>query len=144
MKRLGSAVQINQVAEKNRATLLKFLIVLVPMWLSAKFYVGPYQEFVRNYLAAVVVMLLLGVIFQAIFLKAQEKNVLITLFVVLSVYQLIAIALPSLVAVLAFEIATTTFFGGEYSYNMIPYYGVGGFIGYFVLKGSRKKIEGQV
>jgi hypothetical protein len=143
MKKQGSAVQMNHVAEKNRATLLKFLIVLVPMWLSAKFFVGPYQEFVRNYLAAVVVIILLGVIFQAIFLKAQEKNVLIALFVVLSAYQLIAIAFPSLVAALAFEVATTTFFGGEYSYNMIPYYGVGGFIGYFVLKGGRKKIEGQ-
>ncbi|MEE4240760.1 MAG: hypothetical protein V2I36_04805, partial [Desulfopila sp.] len=90
MKRRSSAVQMNRVAEKNRATLLKFLIVLVPMWLSAKFYVGPYQDFVRNYLAAVVVIVLLGVIFQAIFLTAQEKNVLIALFVVLSAFQVFA------------------------------------------------------
>jgi hypothetical protein len=139
MKRRSSAVQMNRVAERNRATLLKFLIVLVPMWLSAKFYVGPYQDFVRNYLAAVVVIVLLGVIFQAIFLTAQEKNVLIALFVVLSAFQIFAMVLPSFIAKIAFTLAETTFLGGEYSYNMIPYYGVGAFIGYFLLKGSRKK-----
>ncbi len=132
---------MNPVADKNRATLLKFLIVLLPMWLSAKFYVGPYQEFVRSYLAAIIVIILLGAIFQAIFLTALEKNVLIALFVVLSGYQLFAMAFPSLVAGVAFRIADTTFLGGELSYNMIPYYGVGGFIGYFLLKGSRKKKE---
>ncbi len=125
--------------EKNRLTILKFLIIVLPMWISAKFYSGPNLEFVRNYLAAIILMVLLALIFQFIYTRSREKAVLVSLFIVLSLIQAVYIAMPSLLSELTFSIGQGTFFGGEPTFHMIPYYGVGGFIGYFVLKGCRKK-----
>ncbi len=125
--------------EKDRITILKFLIIVLPMWISAKFYSGPNLEFVRNYLAAIILMVLLALVFQFIYTRSREKVVLVSLFIVLSLIQAVFVAMPSLLSELTFSIGQGTFFGGEPTFHMIPYYGVGGFIGYFVLKGCRKK-----
>lgn len=120
--------------QKSRVTLFKFLIIVFPMWLSAKMYNGPYVEFVRNYLTAIILIILLSLLFQLIFTKAGEKAVLVGVFVLLSLIQISYSFMPSLYAGLGFSIGTATFFKGEFSVHLIPYYGVGGFIGFFVLR----------
>ncbi len=132
------AVQQRSSDAKSRSTLVKLLIVVLPMWISAKFYGGPYMEFIRNYFAAILQVILLGLIFQLIFPKIEEKRLLVTIFVVLSLVQAVSFFAPTLFAALSFEIGQANFFGGEYSLHMIPYYGVGGFIGYFILKQGKK------
>ncbi|HKJ64642.1 MAG TPA: hypothetical protein VJ969_04525 [Desulfopila sp.] len=96
------------------------------------------MEFIRNYFAAVLLIILLGLIFQLIFPKMEEKRLLVILFVVLSLSQIVSFFAPWLLTSLSFDIARGNFFGGIYSLHIIPYYGVGGFIGYFVLKQGRK------
>lgn len=132
------AVQQRSSDLKSRSTLVKFLIIVLPMWVSAKFYGGPYMDFIRNYFAAILLIILFGLIFQLIFPKMEEKRLLVTVFAVLLLVQVVSFFAPSLFAALSFEIGRGNFFGGEYSLHMIPYYGVGGFIGYFILKQGRK------
>lgn len=137
MLRDGRILEVS--LEKSRITILKVLIIVLPMWISAKFYSGPNMEFVRNYLAAVILVILLALVFQLVYTTSRDKVVLVSLFVILSLLQAAYIAMPSLYGDLVFSIGQGTFFGGEPTFHMIPYYGVGGFIGYFVLKGCRKK-----
>lgn len=133
-----SAVKQKVVVEKRRSTLVKFLIIILPMWVSAKFYAGPYMELVRNYFAAILQIIMLGLIIQMIFVRMDEKRLLVILFAVLSLIQVVAVYLsPNLFPSLSYQVGQAHFFGGIYTLNLIPYYGVGGFIAYFILKQGR-------
>ncbi len=124
--------------EKSRIAVLKFLLIIFPMWLSAKYYNGPYMEFVRLYFTSIILMILLGLVLQLVFTKASEKGIVIGAFIGLVFIQIAYQVMPSLFAEMGFSLGSATFFKGEYPLNLIPYYGVGGFIGIFVLKQCRK------
>ncbi len=123
----------------NRISILKFLLIVFPMWLSAKMYSGPYMEHVRNYLAAIIVVILLALLLQLIFSEMKEKPILFSLFVFLSLIEIIHRLIPAIFSAIHFSIGTAPIIGGAYSIHMIPYYGVGGFIGFFVLKACKNK-----
>lgn len=137
----STAVQQEISEGKNRVTLTKFFLIIFPMWISAKFYGGPYNEFIRNYFAAILLIIFLSLIFQLIFPKAPEKKILFSVFIGLTLIQVINYFVPSIFAGLSFTIGQGNFFGGQYSLHMIPYYGVGGFIGFYVLKQGRSEEE---
>ena len=124
--------------EKSRITILKFLLIVFPMWLSAKFYNGPYMEFIRTYFNGIILAILLGLLIQFILTKTSEKSIVIAVFIGLTFIQIAHLYVPSLFSGIGFTIGSTTFFTGRQSINLIPYYGVGGFIGFFILKGCRK------
>lgn len=124
--------------EKSRITILKFLLIVFPMWLSAKYYNGPYMEFIRTYFNGIILIILLGLILQFILTKAAEKGVVLAVFIGLTVVQIAYLFVPSLFSGIGFDFGSATFFTGGQSINLIPYYGVGGFIGYFILKQCRK------
>ena len=125
-------------SEKSRITILKFLLIVFPMWLSAKYYNGPYMEFIKTYFNGIILIILLGLIFQFILTKATEKTIVLAVFIGLTFIQIAHQFVPSLFSGIGFTFGSVTFFTGGQSINLIPYYGVGGFIGYFILKGCRK------
>ncbi len=124
--------------EKSRIALLKFLIIVFPMWLSAKYYNGPYLEFVRTYFTSIILIILIGLLLQLVFTKASEKGVVLAIFIVLTLVLIVNQLIPSLFSQIGFNLGSARFLSGEYPINLIPYYGVGGFIGFFVLKQCRK------
>ena len=124
---------------KNRWTVLKFFVIVFPLWLSAKFFTGPYMEFIRGYFAAVILIILLALLFQLLYPKMLAKTLLMVLFLVLTLLEVTHYFLPGLYASLSFSIGEVTLVGGTFSINMIPYYGVGGFIGYFILQACKVK-----
>lgn len=69
-----SGVARQSVPLKKRSIILRYLVIVVPFWLSAKFFLGPYQDFVRTYFAAVLFLLLLALIVQMILPKVAEKR----------------------------------------------------------------------
>lgn len=125
--------------QKNRWTLVKFLAIILPLWLSAKFFNGPYMEFIRSYFAATILIILLALLFQLISPRQKAKTVLMVFFLLLTLLEATYYFLPGLFANLNFSIGSVKLIGGTYSINMIPYYGVGGFIGYFILRACRVK-----
>ena len=122
---------------KSYTALLKFLFICLPLWLSFKFYAGPYHEFVRNYLACVVYILVWSLVIQIILPKAQERLLLISLFALFSVIELTAWQAPSLFDGISLTVWNHQIIGGHYSLHKIPYYGVGAFIGFFILRACR-------
>ncbi len=124
--------------EKSRIAVLKFLIIVFPMWLSAKYYNGPYMDFVRMYFTSIILIILMGLLLQLVFTKASEKGVVLAIFIGLTLVVIVNQMIPSLFSQVGFSLGSATFLRGEYPINLIPYYGVGGFIGFFVLKQCRK------
>lgn len=138
MKKQNDIRLQNSAVEKSRIALLKFLAIVFPMWLSAKYYNGPYMEFVRTYFTSIILIILIGLLLQLIFTRASEKGVVLVIFIGLTLIVIINQLIPSLFTQLGFNLGSATFIKGEYPINLIPYYGVGGFIGFFVLKQCRR------
>jgi hypothetical protein len=128
-----------EVFTKRRRILLQFLVICLPLWLSLKFYNGPYSEQVGNYLAGVLFLIIWALIIQLILPTLQEAPLLILLFLVFSAFELLFWQYPGLVENFSIAIAGQTLIGDAFSVNRIPYYGVGAFIGYFVLKACRSQ-----
>jgi hypothetical protein len=122
---------------KRRRILLQFLVICLPLWLSFKFYSGPYSDQVGNYLAGVLFLIIWALVIQLVFPTMRETPLLIVLFLVFSGLELLFWQHPSLVENVSITMGGQTLLGDSFSVNRIPYYGVGAFIGYFVLKACR-------
>lgn len=125
------------VPPKRRRILLQFLVICLPLWLSLKFYTGPYSDQVGNYLAGVLFVIIWALVIQLIVPTLRETPLLIVLFLVFSAIELLVWQNPGLVENFSISLAGQTLVGDTFSVNRIPYYGVGAFIGYFVLKACR-------
>ncbi len=123
---------------KNRRVLLQFLIICLPLWLSIKIYNGPYSDIVR-YLAGVLFIIIWALIIQLVVPRLREAPLLIVLFLLFSAVELICWQYPELFANIKYSMAGQPVIGDAFSINKIPYYGVGAFVGYFVLKACRLK-----
>ena len=97
------------------------------------------MDFIREYFSAVILPIFLALIVQLIAPKLAAKPVLVTLFVLLSLVEIIYHFMPSIFSGISLTFNSVTIVGSSYSIHMIPYYGVGAFIGYFVLQASRIK-----
>jgi hypothetical protein len=124
---------------KNRLTLLKFLIICLPLWLSAKFYGGPFHEQVGNYLAGIFYLICWALVIQMILPRLRETPLLIALFLVFCAIELLVWQSPELLQGITMTLDNRTVIGDHYSLNKIPYYGVGAFISYFILKACRSR-----
>ena len=132
-----SAEGQQEVPAKRRRILLQFLVICLPLWLSFKFYNGPYSDQVGNYLAAVLFVIIWALVIQLILPTLKDTPLLIGLFLVLSSFELLCWQYPGLVENFSITLGDTTLLGDAFSVNRIPYYGVGAFVGYFVLKACR-------
>lgn len=126
-----------QVPVKRRRILLQFLVICAPLWLSFKLYNGPYSDQVSNYLAGVLFLIIWALVIQLIWPTLKEVPLLIVLFLVFSALELLIWQNPGLVENLSITLYGSSLIGDSFSVNRIPYYGVGAFIGYFVLKACR-------
>ena len=97
------------------------------------------MDFIREYFSAIILPILLALIVQLIAPKRAATPVLITIFVLLSLIEVMHNFMPSLFAGITFSFNSVTIIGSSYSIHMIPYYGVGAFIGYFILRACRIK-----
>lgn len=122
---------------KSRRILAQFLIICIPLWLSIKFYSGPYHDMVRTYLACILFIIISALVVQMIVPTLRETPLLIILFLVFCAVELVARQFPGVFDPLSVVIAGQPIIGDTFSINKIPYYGVGAFIGYFVLKACR-------
>ncbi len=121
---------------KNRRILLQFLVICLPLWLSIKIYNGPYSEFI-HYLAGILFIIICALVVQLIRPRWREAVLLITLFFIFSAVELLCWQYPELFEHIRYSIAGQQIIGDAFSIDKIPYYGVGAFIGYFVLKACR-------
>lgn len=126
-----------EVLPKRRRILLQFLIICLPLWLSLKFYTGPYSDQVGHFLAGILFVIIWALVIQLIFPTLREAPLLIGLFVLFSAVELLCWQNPGLVEHISISLGGQTLIGDSFSINRIPYYGVGAFIGYFVLKACR-------
>ena len=133
----SSSVGRQEVPIKRRRILLQFLVICLPLWLSFKFYSGPYSDQVGNYLAGGLFLIIWALVIQLIVPTLRETPLLIILFLVFSAMELLFWQNPGLVQNFSITLADQTLFGDNFSVHRIPYYGVGAFIGYFVLKACR-------
>lgn len=122
---------------KSRVALLKFLIVCLPFWFSTKFYNGPNEDLVRNYLAGILLVITWGVIVQLIRPKLNERVLLIAILLVFTALELACWQIPGLFSQVSVTMFDRTIIGSPCSLHKIPYYGVGAFIGFFILKACR-------
>ncbi len=125
------------VHPKSRITLLKFLVICFPLWLSVKFYSGPFHDLIQNYLANILFIISCALVIQLIAPKLRSTTLLITLFLIFCVIELVSWQFPELLEGISLSFRTQVLIGGNYSLHKIPYYGVGAFIGYFILKACR-------
>lgn len=122
---------------KSRKALLKFLIVCGPFWLTMLFFNGPYEDLVRYYLAGIMRIIVVGLLIQMIFPHLNERLLLIGLLIVFSILELACLQFPTLFSNFSLVLFDRTVFGSECSLHKIPYYGVGAFICFFMLRASR-------
>jgi hypothetical protein len=125
------------VYPKSRITLLKFLVICFPLWLSVKFYSGPSHELIQNYLSNILFIISCALVIQLIAPKLRSTTLLIALFLIFCVIELVSWQFPELLGGISLSFRTQVLIGGNYSLHKIPYYGVGAFIGYFILKACR-------
>lgn len=97
------------------------------------------MDFVREYFSSIILPILLALIVQLIAPKRAATPVLVTLFVILSLIEIIYKFMPSLFTGITLSLNSVTVVGSNYSIHMIPYYGVGAFIGYFILRACKIK-----
>lgn len=133
----GQSVGQPGIYVKGHSALLKFLLICIPLWLSFKFYSGPYQEFVHFHLACIIYLIIWGLIIQMIFPQVQERLLLIVLFFFFCLIELAAWQLPFLFENISLTVRDHQIIGGNFSLHKIPYYGVGAFIGFFILRACR-------
>jgi len=139
MNKQNRKFAIKSTETKRRSTLIKFLIIVFPLWLSAKMFRGPYMDFIRDYFSSIILPILLALLVQLIAPKRAATPVLVTLFVILSLIEIIYKFMPSLFTGITLSFNSVTIVGSNYSIHMIPYYGVGAFIGYFILRACKIK-----
>ncbi len=126
------------IQRKKRTTLLQFLIICLPLWLSAKFYAGLYHEEIQYYLAGILFIICCGLVVQMLLPRLPERPVLLTLFLIFCAIELVAWQYPGLFSGFTLSIDNRMVIGSHYSLNKIPYYGVGAFIAYFILRACRQ------
>ena len=95
--KLTSAEGRQEVPAKRRRILLQFLVICLPLWLSFKFYSGPYSDQVGNYLAAGLFLIIWALVIQLILPTLKETPLLIGLFLVLSAIELLCWQYPGVV-----------------------------------------------
>ena len=139
MSKQNVRLATRSIETKRRSTLIKFLIIVFPLWLSAKMFRGPYMDFIREYFSAIILPILLALIVQLIAPKRAATPVLVTIFILLSLLEIIYKFMPSIFTGITFTFNSVIVVGSSYSINMIPYYGVGAFIGYFILRACKIK-----
>ena len=139
MSKQNVRLATRSIETKRRSTLIKFLIIVFPLWLSAKMFRGPYMDFIREYFSAIILPILLALIIQLIAPKRAATPVLVTIFILLSLLEIIYKFMPSIFSGITLTFNSVTVVGSSYSINMIPYYGVGAFIGYFILRACKIK-----
>ncbi|MDX9895081.1 MAG: DUF2809 domain-containing protein [Desulfofustis sp.] len=125
-------------AYKERPALLKFFIICLPLWFSAAFYQGPYDTEVSHYLAGILFLMCWALVIQFILPRLPERPLLIALFLFFCLVELVAWRFPALLSGLSITVAERTIIGGHHSLNKIPYYGVGAFIAFFILRACRR------
>ena len=97
------------------------------------------MDFIREYFSAIILPILLALIIQLIAPKRAATPVLVTIFILLSLIELSYKFMPSIFTGITLTFNSVTVVGSSYSINMIPYYGVGAFIGYFILRACKIK-----
>jgi len=122
---------------KSRITLLKFFIIIAPLWVSVKFYAGPYQHLMQNYFSCILYVMFWGIVIQMVFPKLREKPLLAAVFLITCAIELLHWQNPGVFSAFDVDVFDKTLIGANYSLHKIPYYGVGAFVGYFVLKACR-------
>lgn len=123
---------------KSRITLLKFFIIIAPLWVSVKVYEGPYQHLMQNYFSCILYVMFWGLVIQMVFPKLKEKPLLLAVFLITCAIELLHWQNPGLFSSFNVAVFDKTLIGANYSIHKIPYYGVGAFISYFVLRACRK------
>lgn len=124
---------------KERTALLKFFIICAPLWFSAALYQGPYDAEVNHYLSGILFLMCWALVIQFILPRLPERPLLIALFLFFCLVELIAWRFPNLLPGFSITIAERTIIGGHYALNKIPYYGVGAFIAFFILRACRPR-----
>ncbi len=123
---------------KSRVTLLKFFIIIAPLWVSVKLYQGPYQNLMQNYFSCILYIIFWGLVIQMVFPGLREKPLLAAVFLITCAIELLHWQNPGLFSSFDVVVFDRTLLGANYSLHKIPYYGVGAFISYFILKACRK------
>jgi len=131
------SIQQSSVHLKSRFAVLKFLVICLPFWVSVKFYDGPHSDLVRNYLACILFLICCALIIQLVLPRLSEAPLLIGLFLFFCAVELANWRVPGLFDWVSVTLVEQKLIGGVYSLNKIPYFGVGAFIGYFILKACR-------
>jgi hypothetical protein len=124
---------------KNRRILLQFLVICLPLYLSLKMYAGPYHEQVGIYLSGILLIIIWALLIQLIVPTLPDAALMIALFVLLCAVELACQQYPSMFEPVSFAFKGKQIIGGVCTTNKIPYFGVGAFIGYFILKACRLK-----
>ncbi len=123
---------------KERTALLKFLVICLPLWFSAALYQGPYDTEVNHYLTGILFLMCWALVIQFTLPRLPERPLLIALFLFFCLVELVAWRFPALLSGLSVSVAERTIIGSHYSLNKIPYYGVGAFIAFFILRACRR------
>ncbi|BDD86064.1 DUF2809 domain-containing protein [Desulfofustis limnaeus] len=123
---------------KERTELLKFLVICLPLWFSAALYRGPYDTEVNHYLAGILYLMCWALVIQFILPRLSERPLLLALFLFFCLVELVAWRFPALLSGLSMTVAERTIIGGHFSLNKIPYYGVGAFTAFFLLRACRR------
>ncbi len=134
----GHAGERSGIMSKKRIAIIKFLIVIVPLLLSMKFYTGPGEEWIRHYFGAVVFIILASLLIQLVFQSLRIKRILFSVFLLASALELLQHFFPALFSALNNGLFNQSLLGTHFSLHKIPYYGVGAFIGYYILKSCDK------
>lgn len=122
---------------KSRIALLKFFIIIAPLWVSVKFYSGPYHHLMQNYFSCILYIMFWGLVIQMVFPKLKEEPLLAAVFLITCAIELLHWKNPELFIFFDISVFDQNLIGANYSLHKIPYYGVGAFVGYFVLKACR-------
>jgi len=119
---------------KQRLFIILLLIVIVPIGFFTKFYSGPAQDWISNSVGGLLYEIFWCLVLYFLFPKTRILLLAMIVFLTTCFLEFIQLWHPSFLEYLRSNFIGRTILGNAFNWMDFPYYIVGSFLGYVLLK----------
>jgi len=114
------------------------LLCVIPIGFYSKFYSGPVEDWVNNSLGGLFYEIFWCLLVALIFTKAKPIKIAVWVFVITCSLEFLQLWHPPFLEYLRGNFFGRTILGNSFNWLDFPYYFIGSFLGYLLLKGIKK------
>lgn len=114
------------------------LLILVPVGFFSKLYSGIGHEWINNKLGGVFYEMFWCLVFYILLPKSKPIRIAIWVFIITCILEFVQLLDNSLLEIIRSNFIGQTIIGNSFTWSDFPYYIIGSFLGFLVLKGTEK------